>query len=214
MLKGYGFDKAGRVTYVSADYDVLADQRSLKKAEDLAKAWKQADIMAELRRWGWEHDKTGGNHLVMIHPPTGGKIPFQHGHSKGGDYDLPWVKVHLKEAGLKINPQYQVTADPGSKFYQHYVAGGFVKPETQEDPRKSWGDAATQVPIGDVDFGGDIDWAKHAKAVQALKSGQTSGLPAIPVMDLGTNYGTMDHHHLLQAARDAGYTHVPIQKLE
>lgn len=215
LLPGYGFDAGGRVTYIEEGHDELAKQRGIQKHESddfevLAKGLKQNQIKAIMRGFGWV-DKAGGGHDMMEHPAIGAKIPFQRGYA--GDYDWPWVDKHLGSAGLIRNRQNKVVADPNHAFFEHYVKTGHATlPEPTGPAMKTWHPpgAETHLPIETVEAGGVFDGRSHAEAVRALKTGQP--LPHVEVMDLGSGtYGTLSNHHVLQAARDAGMTHIPVK---
>jgi len=215
LMPGYGFDQNGRVTYVAPGHDELQKQRGTEKSEaelgfePLEKGLKQPQIKSILKQFGWQ-EKAGGGHDMMEHLDSGAKIAFQRGYS--GDYDWPWVDKHLGEAGLLRDRRGGVAPDPGHPLFGHYVRLGYAK--APEAPVvRSWKapDAETSLPVEQLELGGVPDGRAHAAAVQHLKAGK-SGLPAVPVMDLGGGrYGSLEHHHLVQAARDAGMTHVPVK---
>ena len=215
LLPGYGFDASGRVTYIAAGHDEYENQQGIQKRESevfetLEKGLKQPQLKGILRGFGWV-DKAGGGHDMLEHPTIGAKIPFQRAYT--GDYDWQWVDQHLGEAGLLINRQNKVVADPNHPYFAHYVKSGHAKPPEPTGPSmKTWQatGAETHLPIEVMEEGGVSDGRLHADAVKKLKSGQA--IPHVEVMELGAgSYGTLSNHHILQAARDTGMTHVPVK---
>ena len=151
----------------------------------------------------------GGGHDMMEHPTIGAKIPFQRGYA--GDYDWPWVDKHLKSAGLTRSRQNEITADPTHPYHPHYVAAGLAEPSAPA--MKTWHPqgAEKHVPLDQVEIGGQVEGRAHADAVQKFKTGQ-GNFPPVDVLDMGDGtFGSMNNHHLLQAARDSGMTHVPVK---
>ena len=211
VMPGYGLNSAGRIAYIAPDYDLLADQRQgFQKSEPLEKGWKQNQIKAALKGFGWV-EKAGGKHDTMEHPAIGAKITFQRGYV--GDYDWKWVDTHLEEAGLKRSRKGILEADPTHRFYAHYVNSGHAKPLPTAPQIKTWQGipGAKIVPIESLEMGDFPDTKLHAQAVHKMKTGNFQNLPAVSVMETGEGkYGSLDNHHLVQAAKDSGMTHVPV----
>jgi hypothetical protein len=211
LMPGYGFGSDGMVKFIKLDHDETARQRGLSKAEEpLEKGFKQNQIWAMMKPFGWQKlPEEGGHH--QLGSSWGAKVPFQRGYS--GDYDLRWTKHHLAQAGLVLNRRGKVEPDPGHSFYPHYVKAGLAQAIPEAPQVKSWeAPDASQVPIESVELGDAFDGKGHADAVGHMKAGNTNGLPALEVMDLGEGrYGTLSNHHLLQAAKDTGMTHVPVK---
>jgi hypothetical protein len=177
--------------------------------EPLEKGLKQHQLMGMLKQYGWVEKGRDGKHIHMEHPVIGAKVPFQHGHS--GDYDRNWASHHLAQAGLKFDSRGGAVPDPKHAFFSKYVEAGHAQASAPQPKTWSAADATTSLPIDQIDLGGAIDGKSHAAAVSGLKGGMTS-LPAVEVMDTGDGrYGTLGNHHLLQAARDTGMTHVPVK---
>jgi hypothetical protein len=211
LYPGYGFNASGHVTYISPGYSEFNAQRGLTK-EPLQKGLRQPQIKTILKQFGWQ-EKAGGGHDMMEHPAIGAKIPFQRGYS--GDYDWQWVDKHLGEAGLTRSRTGSVVADPSHSYFQHYVSSGHAKPTTPQV--KSWSPKtdSQSVPIENVELGDTPDGKAHADSVGHMKAGNTQDLPPIQVMDLGGGkFGSLNNHHLLQAAKDTGMTHVPVELIK
>lgn len=61
---------------------------------------RSREVIAKLRRLGYEGPSSGGNHLVMTHPATRKSIPVPVHGSK--DVGVGLIRTIIREAGITV----------------------------------------------------------------------------------------------------------------
>lgn len=184
---------------------------SLSKAE-----WDRSQVLNALKTWGWYDGGKGGDHpILMRHPHLPRSVPFQGPQTM---YNDQYRNRHLSQAGLMyVGSKGAVEPDPSHPYFSLYKKHGWLPGPLDSnelaDTVKTWKPPhpdTKYLKVDDVHLGDHEDPAQINKALRQLKMAPHEA-PAIPVMQLADNeYGTLDHHHYLKAAKLAGMTHVPV----
>jgi hypothetical protein len=240
-MPGFGFNEEGRITFKNLDHDEHKHQRSkFGKSEDgigepLEKGWTKEDIWRELQSIGFDKPvKDIGGHHTQTHPETQQKITFSRGLT--GDIDWQTISHHyLDPIGFKLSRSPK-KGTPGivfnaksphaakwlkTKEYDNFVRMGMAPPRPPESappPMKTWDttDHETHIPIANVSPGNIItDSAALSAATSKMKEGKTFNLfPPVTVLEIEPGSGkfeSLDNDHLVQAAKDAGMSHIPVK---
>lgn len=192
--------------------DALRKSLSLSKAE-----WDRSQVLNALKQWGWADSGGGGDHpILMRHPHMPRSVPFQGPQTM---YNDQYRNRHLWQAGLMyVGSKGTVEPDPSHEYYKFYKMHGWLPGPLEghelSPTVKTWRPPEPDVKylkVDDVHLGDYEDPAQINKALQQLKTNPAK-VPAIPVLQMDENeYGTMEHHHYLKAAKLAGMTHVPVK---
>lgn len=226
LLPGYGFDRAGMVSYISKDHDEYAKQRGLARAETdplepLLKAanWGLGDLERALAAFGWKYDSEGGDHKLYSHPTIPHKLAVKHEHVHGNITPY-WIKEYGGQVGLKIpysGNAYKV--DPNDPVHAPYYARmGLVQLPAVPPADKMWkpvGDGYEQVPIHKAKSMVEPEgWKVDRYGAMLADPGYQSRVPFMTAMyDADTDEYHVDDAAPLEAARRHGYTHVPIRRV-
>ena len=212
LLRGYGFSGAGRVQYIRPGHDEFAAQRGMEKSEgdfaDLEKSdWQTRDFKAQLARYGWQFQRQGGDHEIWGHPgiPNARPIPFKHGHAHRIDKQM--MQMVSKEAGLRWAPDGLVP-DPKGIYAQHYQALGHLPsgPKSWESP------GFKSVPIDSLQTSNAAPQPHIQHTYKRhFAAGQHHKVPVPEAYQHGDQYHVSANDEAVGAAREHGFTHVPVK---
>jgi hypothetical protein len=205
--------------------------RHMGKSESLQKGMRAEDLAEYLKPWGWELKNTGtGDHpKKLIHRGWGFAVPIQQSHCDGV-MDDDMVERYAGGAGFEFirKPRYafavsrnKIAANKavGPQMMARYIEAGHLEDPNAPKPMKTWKpsqDGFIHVPIDQVSGVAVLpaDQWKVARDAKALV--ETPG-KVRPIrtrkIDLGDGqvlHEVVDGHHILEAARQVGFDHVPV----
>ena len=187
----------------------------LKAEEPLEKSdWPTSKYLAELARFGWVPTDRSAKHPTFTNKWFTPARPLALKHSEMRRIGIENMENSAKDVGL-IWDYDGLRANPKHPYAEHYRKQGLLEPDPNAPPpMKTW---TPEGPHKHVAIDTLVSTKPHLEAWQHLKykkllaDGQHQAVPPISTMELEGQHHVLDGDEQLQAAKDLGYTHVPVR---
>jgi hypothetical protein len=187
----------------------------LKRSEPLEKSdWPTSKYLAELERFGWVPTERANKHPTFTNKHFTPTRPMTLKHSEMRRIGIENMENNAKDVGL-IWDYNGLRANPKHPYAEHYRKAGLLEPDPGAPPPvKSWSPAVPHkhVPIDSlVSSKPQLEAWQHLKYKKLLADGQHGAVPPVSTMEMEGQHHVLEGDEQLQAAKDLGYTHVPVR---
>lgn len=205
--------------YQTSDGNALwagnAKLKQFGKTEPLAKSdWPTSKYLAELARFGWVPTDRSAKHPTLTNKHFTPTRPLTLKHSEMRRIGIENMENCAKDAGL-VWDYDGLRANPKHPYAEHYRRVGLLEPDpAAPPPMKTWTPMGPHkvVPIDQlVSTKPHLEAWQHLKFKKLLAEGQHQAVPPISTMELEGQHHVLEGDEQLQAAKDLGYTHVPVR---